>query len=292
VRRPRPATLAIGLTVVLWAGAFTAIKALLDDGLAGEEIAAARYLVAAPGFVLLLWRSGGLGSLDRRDTWRIAVAGLLSVTVYHVALNVGERSTTSGVASLLVALAPALTLCFAVASGQERFSRTRLAGIALAFGGVAVVVVLGSGAGEGSTSALGPLIVLIASVSFAAYNVVLKPLLGRADLIAVTSAASLVGTVALLPFGALELPHELVHLGLRDTALVLYLGLGATIVGYIGWNVGLRAVEASRAVTFLYVVPPLALTFGALFLGEPVTVWIVAGGALIVGGVALAQRGA
>jgi drug/metabolite transporter (DMT)-like permease len=75
-----------------------------------------------------------------------------------------------------------------------------------------------------------------------------------------------------------------------DAALLLYLGLVCTLAGYVGWNVGLRALGPSRAVSWAYAIPALAVAMGALLLDEPVTPWLVAGGALIVGGVALAQR--
>ena len=43
--------------LVVWASAFSVIKALLDHGVGAEQIALARYLVAAPGFFFLLWRA-------------------------------------------------------------------------------------------------------------------------------------------------------------------------------------------------------------------------------------------
>ena len=57
------------------------------------------------------------------------------------------------------------------------------------------------------------------------------------------------------------------------------------------WSIALRGLEPSRAMSYLYCVPPLAVAIGALFLDEPVTIWLLLGGALVLGGVALAQRG-
>lgn len=75
-----------------------------------------------------------------------------------------------------------------------------------------------------------------------------------------------------------------------DLALVLYLGVVCTFLGYIGWNVGLRGLGPTGAVSYAYGIAPLAVAIGALTLDEPVTAWLVAGGALVVAGVALAQR--
>ena len=75
----------------------------------------------------------------------------------------------------------------------------------------------------------------------------------------------------------------------EDWALLLYLGLGCTLFAYIGWTMALRRVDASRAVAYLYGVPPLAVVIGALTLGESVTPWLALGTLLVVGGVAVAQ---
>jgi drug/metabolite transporter (DMT)-like permease len=116
-----------------------------------------------------------------------------------------------------------------------------------------------------------------------------KPLLGRFDAIAVSAAASLAGTLALLPFGAAGTAGRLADLSAGDILLVLYLGLVCTLAGYVLWTVGLRSLDPSRAVAYLYGVPVVAVAVGALSLGESLTAWLALGGLLVVGGVALAQ---
>ena len=138
--------------------------------------------MAWPGFLYLLWRAGGLPGLTRGEALRILLASAGGVTAYHLALNEGERTTASGVAALIVALAPAATLALSLAVGLERYASRRIAGIALAFSGVVVVVVLGSGAHFSLHGLRGPLLVLVAPLTFAVYNVLYKPLLGRYDL--------------------------------------------------------------------------------------------------------------
>ena len=103
---PRSPHLLLALVVVIWAGAFAAIKQLLHDGLTAPDIALGRYLIAAPGFIAALVVTRGLPGLDRRDLSRLVAAGLLVVVVYHLALNAGERLTTAGTASVVVASAP------------------------------------------------------------------------------------------------------------------------------------------------------------------------------------------
>jgi drug/metabolite transporter (DMT)-like permease len=262
----------------------------VDAGLGAQDVALGRFLVAWPGFALLLWRAGGLPGLRRADALRILVASLAGVTAYHLALNEGERSTASGVAALIVALAPAATLALSLAVGLESWAPRRVAGIALAFAGVVVVVLLGSGASFSLHGLRGPLLVLIAPLSFALYNVLYKPLLGRFDLLALTAAGGLIGSLMFLPFentGALD---RFVALDAGDWLSLIALGLGATLGGYVTWSIALRGLEPSRAMSYLYLVPPLAVAIGALALGESVSAWLLLGGALVIGGVAVAQR--
>jgi drug/metabolite transporter (DMT)-like permease len=299
MRRPGALTKGVGrahvsilAVVVVWAGSFSVIKQLLDDGMAAGDIAILRYLIAAPGFAYILWRARGLAELTRGDAARVAAAGLLVVVGYHLFLNVGTRHTTSGIAALVVALAPGLTMLLAFALGLERVNTRRIMGLAVAFAGVAIVVALGSGSELSLESAKGPLIVLGAPLAFALYNVILKPLLGRHDLLALTAATSLVGTVGLLPFVRASTADAVVDATATEAALLLYLGVLATLLGYILWNFGLKGLGPTRTVTYAYGIPPLAVAFGALFLDEPVTAWLALGGALVVGGIAFAQRSA
>jgi drug/metabolite transporter (DMT)-like permease len=289
-RRTATAHAALLAVVVVWASAFSVIKALLDHGFAAEDVAVLRYVVAAPGFGFLLWRVGGLPGITRRDALRLAAVGVCVVVGYHVFLNVGTKYTTAGTAALVVALSPALTLLLAVGLGLERWNLRRAAGLAVAFGGVAIVVLLGAGGELSFANAKGPLIVLAAPVAFALYNVLLKPLLGRYDLLALTAATSLVGTVFLLPFVSRGTIDSVTSISAEDAVLVLYLGVVSTFLGYIGWNTGLRGLGATRAVTYTYLISPLAVLMGAAILDEPVTLWLAVGGALVLGGVAAAQR--
>ena len=275
--------------VVVWAGSFSAIKTLLDDGVGALDIAIVRYAIAAPGFALILWRKGGLPGLTRRDAARVVASGLLVVLGYHLFLNVGTRDTTAGVAALIVALAPGMTLVLATLFGLDRLRTRQVLGLAVAFGGVAVIVTLGESGTLSLASMKGPLIVMGAPLSFALYNVILKPLLARHDLLALTAATSLTGIVGLLPLVRGSTVELVTDATTTEAALLLYLGVLATLLGYIAWNVGLRGLGPTRAVAYTYAISPLAVVIGAIVLDEPVTLWLALGGALVVGGIASAQ---
>ncbi len=286
---PRTQVALVG-AIVAWASAFAAVKVLLDAGFAGEDVALARYGVALPGFAFLLLRAGGLPGLTLRDAGRVALAGVLIVAGYHLSLNLGTAHTTAGTAALVVAIAPALTLLFAAAFGYEPLTSRRVAGAALGFAGVVVVIALGSGATISLTDAKGPAIILGAPVSFALYAVLVKPLFARYGAAALTAATSLVGTVALLPFARPHAVESLAAASASEVALILFLGLASTFGAYLAWTKVLEAVGPAQSAVFVNAVPPLAVVIAALTIGETITPWFAAGGALIVGGAVLAQR--
>jgi drug/metabolite transporter (DMT)-like permease len=285
------AHLSLVAVVVVWAGSFSAIKSTLDDDVAALDIAILRYAVAVPGFAFILWRARGLPGLTRSDAVRVIAAGVLVVVGYHLFLNFGTQHTTSGIAALVVALAPGITVVLAALAGLERITPRVVVGLTTAFAGVVVVVAFGSGQSLSLGSIQGPLLVLGAAISFALYNVLLKPLLGRYDLLALTAASSLIGTIGLVPLVRPSTVEAVTDASPKFAALILYLGVLATLFGYILWNTGLRGLGPTRSVTYAYAIPPLAVLFGAVLLDEAVTLWIVLGGALVVGGIVVAQRG-
>ncbi len=80
---------------------------------------------------------------------------------------------------------------------------------------------------------------LAAPIAFAAYNVIVKPLLERHGAVPVTAAAALVGTVALAAVRKRRRPSGVCpHLHAGGIALLLYLGVVATLGGYLGWTSG------------------------------------------------------
>ena len=134
----------------------------------------------------------------------------------------------------------------------SRYAPRRLAGIALAFAGVVVVVVLGP-AREFSLHGLrGPLLVLVAPLTFAVYNILYKPLLGRFDLPALTAAGGLTGSLLFLPFENTGAIDRFGALDAGSWIALAALGLGATLGGYVTWSIALRGLEPSRAMSYLY----------------------------------------
>src|SRR5262249_54471986 len=159
-------------------------------------------------------------------------------------------------AALLVALSPVLAALLAWLFHGEPVTARRTVGIALGFLGVALIVVR---AGQDSSSAPGDLLCLGASLSWALYTVVGKPLLSRSTPFAVTTGAALIGIVPLLPFGAPGL-HTVrwTELSMGQWLLLAYLSAGTIGLGNLLWYVALARAATSRVVGFSFLVPLIA----------------------------------
>lgn len=276
---------ALWVALLLWASAFAGIRAGMarTEGFAAYgpgEVALLRFFTASVTFaVLALFRRMRVPA--RRDVARIALSGFLGISVYHVALNYGEVSVSSGAAAMLIAAGPIFTALMAVAFLNERLNGWGWAGIVLAFSGV-VVITLGEGAGVSFEPRA--LLVLLAAVSTAAYFVVAKKPLRRYDAVEFTAWAIWFGTVPMLWFAPALLRH-LPDAAPSATISVVYLGVFPGAISYALWSYALARMPASRTSSFLYFQPLNAAVVAWLWLGEVPSWLTVLGGVVALAGV-------
>jgi drug/metabolite transporter (DMT)-like permease len=272
----------IAVTLLLWASAFAGIKAGLK-GYGAGELALLRFAVASAvlgGYAL----ATGMRHPDVRDLPRVAAAGLLGITIYHVALNFGELTVTAGAASLIIASGPVFTALFATAFLGERLTVLGWAGIAVSFAGVALIT-LGEGSG-GLHFEPGALLILVSAVATGAYFVISKPLLDRYGALAFTTYAIWTGTVPMLVW-APSLVRQMSAATIGQTAAVVYLGVFPAAIAYLAWSYALARMPASLLSAFLYLSPVLAIAIAFVWIGETPSAVSVLGGAIAIAGVAL-----
>jgi len=227
--------------------------------------------------------------LRARDWGVVVLLGLLGNTLFHGLLVSGIHRTSPGHAAILVALSPVLTVLLAWLLYGETVGPRRRAGIALGFAGVAVIVARGN---EGSTSLVGDLLCLGASLAWALYTVVGKPLLARATPLAVTTWATAIGVAPLLPLGAPGLAEVgWSALSLREWLLLAYLSAGTIALANLLWYVALARTATARVVGFSFLIPLIATTIAVLAGQETLTLALVVGALAVLAGVALAHRG-
>jgi drug/metabolite transporter (DMT)-like permease len=282
--RPWLPLAAVATTLLLWASAFVAIRHLGHDFSAGS-LSLGRLLVGsiALGAVAL---SRGLPRPSGRDWLGLVAIGVLWFGVYNVALNQGEHHVDAGTSAMLIQISPVLIAVLATLFLGERFTTWLGLGLVLAFGGV---VLIGFSQPGGHNDIVGVLLCLLAALVYSIALVVQKPLVSRLSALHVTWLACTVGAVACLPFAG-QLVDATRDAPASDIWWVVYLGLFPTAIAFTTYAFALRHMDASSLGITTYLVPPLTIAMGWIFLGETPPGMAYVGGALALVGVAVARR--
>jgi drug/metabolite transporter (DMT)-like permease len=244
----------------------------------------------------LIWGRVGLGALALapvalprqavRDTlrrrWRaLIVSGLLNTAVPFWTLSWGETKIDSGLAAIIQAAAPIFAAVFAFfAFRDQRSTGLRLVGVLVGFVGVALLV-----GAQPSGNLLAALAVVFTAACYAAGILHTGGRLGNEAPLAVAFGNLLVATIVTTPLGAAQVPGHLP--GWKVVGSVVALGVAGSAVAYLLYFAIAGGSGASRAVLVTYLVPPMAVFYGAVLLGEPVKASALGGLVLILGGVAL-----
>lgn len=269
-------------TAVLWGSAFPAIRIALG-GYSPTSIAVLR-LAFALLFLLPAAFTGRISRLRRGDAVRMAAFGLTGMTAYQLLLYAGERHVEGGTAAMLVATSPVFATVLGMLVLRERPGAWGITGLLVALSG-ALVVAMSGGGGGGSQTGMG--MIVLAAAAQATSFILQKPLLRRYSGMDCIFYGSLFGLLPLLAFSPEAAGHLLTADG-GQTAAVVWLGLGCTVLAFCTWSRVLQAAPASTSSLVLYAVPVAALALDAVLLGAVPGPTAALGGVIVLAGVALA----
>ena len=279
---------AAGVTVLLWGSAFVGIRSagrtFSPGALSLGRLVVAVVALAAVGLV-----KGE--RLPSRATLRaiglpLLGCGLLWFGAYNVALNSAERRVDAGTSAMLVNVGPVLIAILAGVLLREGFPRTLFAGCAVAFAGVAVIAVASS---THTATTAGVLLCLAAAVAYAAGVVTQKVVLCELPPLQTVFLCAAIGATVCLPF-APQLVREIGPGHGGAEGWIVYLGLGPTALGFVLWTFALSRTSAGKLAATTYLVPPVSVLLGWLWLGESPEGLAYLGGALCLAGVAVSRR--
>ncbi len=273
------------LLSLLWGGSFTLIKIAVET-IPPASLVMVRIAVAAV-LLLLVARWRGFPIPTGRAAWgALLVQGLLQSALPFMLISWGEKHIASGLAGVLNATPPVFVfLITLLVTRHERIDRRKTLGLLLGIAGVATVIGAQALHGLGSEQPLGQLAILGASLSYAVASIWARRFAGLPALVtaagAMTCAALVMAPVALLvdrPWTLSPAPDAVVALGLLSVfstalAMVIYFRLLKTL-GALGTTSG------------SYLRAGFGVILGIVILGECFTWPVVAGMALIIGGVA------
>jgi len=270
---------AAGVTIVLWASAFPAIRAAVEDLDVGH-LTVARLLVASL-VLLVAVPFVRLRVPARRDLPWLLLAGTCGMAGYQLLLNAGEVTVSAGAASLLVNTAPVFTALLAVRLLGERLTARAWSGIALGFAGATLLALT---QGEGISVSAGALLVLAAALALASFFILQKQLVGHLSAFEVTAYATWLSTLTVLPL-AIGLPGALRDTDAEVLAAVLFLGAGSSALGFFTWAYATSRLDVGKAASSLYLVPAVAIVVAWIWLEELPGLTALVGGCIALAGV-------
>ncbi|MBD0338186.1 MAG: EamA family transporter [Thermoleophilia bacterium] len=273
----------LGLLALIWGASYLFIKVAVDD----VEPAAMMFFRLAVAGLLLLPLVLARGQLwEMRRAWRAGlVLGIANAAVPFTLIAWGEQYVDSGVAAIANATVPLFVALLLIRFlPSERLSRSRLAGVLLGLVGVAVLTG-GQPAAGGWWAVAGTLAVVVASFAYAIGGVYGQVRVQGTSGPVLATASMLAGALVLLPLAAFQVPDELPSREALGSLLALTV-LGTAFAQLILFRM-LRLHGSARLSLVTYLMPPVALFYGALLLDEPVRTEAVAGLALILAGVAV-----
>jgi drug/metabolite transporter (DMT)-like permease len=285
------------LATLSWAGNMIAGKQALREipplALALFRVGGAALILLAAFFAWLGFRRGGLGrpklGLTGREWGRLIILSLFGIALNQIFFIGGLARTSVAHTGLLVALGPVMVLMLSVGWRLEALTRAKVAGMLLSFAGVAILTSGRFGGGGGGWT--GDLIVLASSAVFAVYTVLLKKVADRYDALTLNALTYALGAILLIPVCG----KPFVEMRWRAVTGMgwfgaLYMVVLGSVISYLIFAFALTELAASRVAAFSYLQPVIATGLAIWLLAEKLTGGVVAGGALILGGVYLAER--
>ncbi|WP_119153136.1 EamA family transporter [Caldimonas tepidiphila] len=277
---PLPHLLLALAVVFVWGTNFVVIKWGLAE-LPPFLFATLRFAASSLPFLLFVRRPAV-------PLYKLAAFGvLLGAGQFGLLFYAMRADISPGLASLVIQTQVFFTIGLAMLLSGERIRRLQLAALALAVAGMAVIATHLNA----SVTATGFVLVLLAALSWAAANLVVRSA-GRVDALSFMVWSSL---FAVPPLVSLSVVFDNPHVALRGLqqagwlawSTVAWQAIGNTLFGYAAWNWLLARYPAATVTPMALLVPVFGIGASVLAFGEPLPAWKLVAAGLVIGGLAL-----
>lgn len=216
--------------------------------------------------------------------------GVLGNGIYQFLFIEGVARTRASDAALVIAATPAFVALIGRMRGVERVTRQNVLGIILSTAGIALVVLGGARATDGTSSLTGDLIVLAAAVAWAAFTVLLKPYAEHVQGLQVSALTMAGGALSLLVFtGPAIVSARWSGMPTLGWLSLVYSAVFALVIAYYLWYNGVRVIGPTRTSMFSNLQPIIAVLAAWALLGETPTAWQGIGATSIMSGLLLTR---
>jgi drug/metabolite transporter (DMT)-like permease len=272
------------LMALFWSGVFPAVNLVLSSMGLITSVFVRFWFAAVILLVMLRLREHRLPRPSPRETVLVIGLGILGISLYNVFFTAGLGLVEASRAALIVPTNPAFTALFAALFLKERLGSVRAAGIALCVLGALWVLTKGNILSlQELDLGVGELLLVLCIFMWSAYTLLGRVALSGLPALALTAYVMTAGSL-MLAIPAWFEHDSLARVTWQSWAALGYLIVFGTVLPFLWFYEGVKALGAARAAQFINLVPPLAVAESVLILGEPMTPALYVGTALVVAG--------
>jgi drug/metabolite transporter (DMT)-like permease len=229
---------------------------------------AARFSLAGILILGITALRGERWSLSWRDTLAFALIGVANNALYLGIGYTGLQTVSAGLSGLILSTNPVFTAVFAALLLNEQLTWRKIGGLVLGILGVASIV--WHRMSVGTDSLHGILFTLVALASIVAGTILFKLLAPKGSLWIGNGVQNIAAGIVLIPFAfTLSSVNDIVP-NLQLLGSFAFLTLGGSVLAYVIWFHLLRVCGATAASAYHFLMPPLAMVFAWIVLGEHV----------------------
>ncbi|WP_461210237.1 DMT family transporter [Desulfocurvus sp. DL9XJH121] len=280
------------LATLIWSGNFIIARGL-GQAIQPATLSFLRWTLAlaclAPFAARAVWR-------DRRALARhlpyLALTSLFGVTLLNTFIYIAGRSTEALNLALIATSSPIIMILLARVFLGEAITPRKLAGLAIAVGGVLLIITRGElDRLTGMVFAQGDIWMLMSATCFASYSTLVRAKPKEIGSTSFLAAGFGIGLVLLAPWAGWEvLRYGPPVFTPQITWSVLYVGIGASLLAYMFWNGAVSRIGSAGAGMIYYLIPLFSGLEAWALLDETVGWYHLMGGVGIIGGIVLATR--
>ena len=276
------------MTIFIWGTTFVSTKILLID-FTPLEILFLRFILGLTALYVINHKK-----LQLKDPWHhmyITFAGLCGITLYFLLENIALTYTTAANVGIIVTVAPIITALFSqIVFKDEKLTATFFIGFVLAISGVFIIsfkdAVL-------TINPTGDILAFLASCIWAVYSILCKKIASFGyNTIQTTRDSFFYGLILMIPAIYIS-PVSFAAYKILDPVNafnLLYLGLGASAMCFVTWNIAVKILGPLKTSAYIYAVPIVTITTSYIFLSEKITFTTIFGTTLILLGLLLSEN--
>lgn len=259
------------LAVIIWSGNFVIARGIIHQVPPGT-LAFYRWLTAAIILLPFAWKQVRTHRAEiKKATGYLFWTALSGVTLFNTLVYIGAHySTAINLALIGTTSSPVMAIILARIFLKERLDLLKISGVILCIAGVLFLLVRGDLTNLWHLSfTRGDGWVLMAALAFAIYNTMVKKKPSGIPPMAFLWVIFAMGAVLLIPFFVWESYHyPPVEWNSNLLWIMLYLGLGTSVISFICWNKAIGYLGAGRTALFGNLIPVFSSMEAALFLHE------------------------